>query len=109
MNPNVSIEKITLVNFRNHKNTNISDLKPFIVLLGENGSGKTNILEAISLFSPGRGLKNAQLNEIPFLKNSARCFEIKLEIRYETGNIILHRNFLTRTREKILSHLMRKQ
>ena len=52
MNPNVSIEKITLINFRNHKNTHISDLKTFIVLTGENGSGKTNLLEAISLFAP---------------------------------------------------------
>ena len=110
MNPNVRIEKITLINFRNHKNTNISDLRPFIVLTGENGSGKTNLLEAISLFAPGRGLKNAQLNEIPFLQNSLGCFEIKLEIRYDSGNIILHRyfsdenkrnNFITLDEEKI--------
>jgi DNA replication and repair protein RecF len=110
MNPNVRIEKITLINFRNHKNTNISNLRPFIVLTGENGSGKTNLLEAISLFAPGRGLKNAQLNEIPFFKNSIGCFEIKLEIRYDTGNIILHRyfsdenkrkNFVTLDEEKI--------
>ena len=37
---------------------------PFIVLHGENGSGKTNILEAISFFSQGRGLRNAKLSEV---------------------------------------------
>ena len=100
MNPNVSIEKITLINFRNHKKTSFSDLKPFIVLTGENGSGKTNVLEAISLFAPGRGLKNAQLSEIPFLKNGVGCFEIKLEIRYDTGNIILHRHFSDENKRK---------
>ena len=100
MNPNVSIEKITLINFRNHKNTHISDLKTFIVLTGENGSGKTNLLEAISLFAPGRGLKNAQLNEMPFLKNSEGHFEIKLEIKYDTGHIILHRRFSNEDKRK---------
>ena len=100
MNPNVSIEKITLINFRNHKNTSISDLRPFIVLTGENGSGKTNLLEAISLFAPGRGLKNAQLNEISYLKNDVGCFEIKLEIKYEAGNIILHRHFSDKNKRK---------
>ncbi len=110
MNPNVSIKKITLINFRNHKNSHISDLKSFVVFTGENGSGKTNLLEAISLFAPGRGLKNAQLNEMLFFMNSVRYFEIKIEIKYDTGYIILHRrfsnedkrnNFITLDEEKI--------
>ena len=100
MNPNVSIEKITLINFRNHKNTHISNLRTFIVLTGENGSGKTNLLESISLFAPGRGLKNAQLNEIPFLNNGVGYFEIKLEIKYNTGHIILHRRFSNEDKRK---------
>ena len=55
MYPNAFIEEISVINFRNHKNFLINNLKPFVVLNGENGSGKTNILEAISLFSPGKG------------------------------------------------------
>ena len=62
MNPNTRIEKISLINFKNHLNTNLEDLNTFIVLNGKNGSGKTNILEAISLFSPGRGMKNSRLS-----------------------------------------------
>jgi DNA replication and repair protein RecF len=35
-----------------------------ILLLGENGAGKTNLLEAISFLSPGRGLRRATLDEV---------------------------------------------
>lgn len=37
---------------------------PFIVLGGENGTGKTNVLEALSFLSQGRGLRNAKLSEV---------------------------------------------
>ena len=65
MYPNTRIDKISLINFKNHLNTNLKDLGSFVVLNGNNGSGKTNILEAISLFSPGRGIKNSPFVEIP--------------------------------------------
>ena len=65
MNPNTRIDKISLINFKNHSNTNLKNLGTFVVLNGNNGSGKTNILEAISLFSPGRGIKNSRFIEIP--------------------------------------------
>ena len=35
-----------------------------VAIFGKNGAGKTNILEAISLLAPGRGLRNAKSNEI---------------------------------------------
>ena len=35
-----------------------------VVLAGENGAGKTNILEALSLLAPGRGLRQATLSEM---------------------------------------------
>lgn len=37
---------------------------PFVLLTGENGAGKTNILEAISLLAPGRGLRGARLADM---------------------------------------------
>lgn len=58
------ISRLTLVNFRNYKYLRLNLNKPFIVLSGENGSGKTNILEAISFLSQGRGLRNAKLSDI---------------------------------------------
>lgn len=59
-----AIRRLTLVNFRNYKYLRLNINSPFIVLSGENGSGKTNILEAISFLSQGRGLRNAKLSEV---------------------------------------------
>ncbi len=58
------LRRLTLVNFRNYKYLRLNFEKPFIVLYGENGSGKTNILEAISFLSQGKGLRGAKLSEI---------------------------------------------
>lgn len=50
--------------FRSHKQGKIAlDGRP-VAIFGNNGSGKTNILEAVSLFSPGRGLRRASAQEI---------------------------------------------
>lgn len=59
-----AIRRLTLVNFRNYKYLRLNLDKPFIVLNGENGCGKTNILEAVSFLSQGRGLRGAKLSEI---------------------------------------------
>lgn len=60
----VSIKKLTLTNFRNHEYLKINvDERP-VIITGENGVGKTNILEAISFLAPGRGLKNAKICEV---------------------------------------------
>ena len=63
------IEKISLTQFRNYAAMRLSDLKSIgiNILIGPNGAGKTNILEAISLLHPGRGIrqaKNADLKNI---------------------------------------------
>ncbi|HCU07291.1 MAG TPA: DNA replication/repair protein RecF [Holosporales bacterium] len=52
------ITKLRLYQFRNITSLELPITKKSIVLYGENGSGKTNILEAISLFSVGKGLRN---------------------------------------------------
>ena len=91
MNPKARVDKISLINFRNHKNTHIKNLNSFVVLNGNNGSGKTSILEAISYFSPGRGLKNSSHSEI-INKSENRC-ELNINLKYDTGNIELKRHF----------------
>ena len=64
------IQRLTLTDFRNYKNLRINtDIAP-IVITGENGSGKTNILEAISFLTPGRGLRSAKLADIKRIGNS---------------------------------------
>ncbi|HEX7782933.1 MAG TPA: DNA replication/repair protein RecF [Sphingobium sp.] len=58
------LTRLTVSDFRNHEDALIVPNHPFIVLTGENGAGKTNILEAVSLLAPGRGLRGAPLREM---------------------------------------------
>ncbi len=59
-----AIRRVTLDAFRNYDTLTLeADLQP-VALIGENGAGKTNCLEAISLLSPGRGLRRAALSEL---------------------------------------------
>ena len=55
---------LTLTDFRNYKNLRLETRIAPIIITGENGSGKTNILEALSFLTPGRGLRSAKLSEI---------------------------------------------
>ncbi|ESX21532.1 DNA replication/repair protein RecF [Mesorhizobium sp. M1148] len=53
------ISKLTLTNFRNYAALSIGFSPGAVVFSGDNGAGKTNLLEAISLLTPGRGLRRA--------------------------------------------------
>ena len=57
----LSVDKLRLRHFRNHSDLTLDFAPALVVITGENGAGKTNILEAISLLAPGRGLRNAKL------------------------------------------------
>ncbi|MCI4591336.1 DNA replication/repair protein RecF [Sphingobium sp. BYY-5] len=56
------IGRLTLSDFRNHADALILPDHAFILLTGDNGAGKTNILEAVSMLAPGRGLRGAALS-----------------------------------------------
>ena len=58
------VKRLTLTDFRNYAFLRVSPELCPIVITGENGSGKTNILEAISMLSPGRGIRGAKLADI---------------------------------------------
>jgi DNA replication and repair protein RecF len=61
----MTLDRILLSQFRNHAETRLDGTRAFNLLVGENGAGKTNILEALSLLAPGRGLRRAALTDIP--------------------------------------------
>lgn len=63
----MTLDRISLSRFRNHQDTALDGARKFNLLLGENGAGKTNILEALSLFAPGRGLRRARPQDLPWL------------------------------------------
>lgn len=60
----MALDRITLATFRNHAATRLDGAAQINLLVGENGAGKTNVLEAISLLAPGRGLRRAALPEM---------------------------------------------
>lgn len=62
--PPMALDRIALTAFRNHRATLLDGTARFNLLVGENGAGKTNVLEALSLLAPGRGLRRAALGEI---------------------------------------------
>lgn len=53
------VTRLIARDFRNHAALDLGVGRRFVALVGENGAGKTNILEALSLFAPGRGLRRA--------------------------------------------------
>ena len=61
----VPISRLALTDFRNHADLLIEPGSGFVLLSGPNGAGKTNILEAVSLLAPGRGLRRAALRDMP--------------------------------------------
>jgi len=62
--PLLSLGRVALTNFRSYGRAELGIAAKPVVLVGANGSGKTNLLEAISLLSPGRGLRGAKLGLI---------------------------------------------
>src|SRR5688500_12797998 len=60
----VALTRLSLTNFRSYADALIEPGPGLVILTGENGAGKTNVLEAGSLLSPGRGLRRAKLSEM---------------------------------------------
>jgi DNA replication and repair protein RecF len=59
----VGVTRLALTNFRNYRIARLDLAAGPVVLTGPNGAGKTNLLEAVSVLSPGRGLRNARLGD----------------------------------------------
>lgn len=60
----VAVRWLNVTEFRNYAQARLNlDGRP-VVLCGENGAGKTNLLEALSFFAPGRGMRLARLSEV---------------------------------------------
>jgi DNA replication and repair protein RecF len=62
--PSVRLTRLALENFRNYAAVALKLDGRHVCLYGANGSGKTNLIEAVSMLSPGRGLRGADLVDI---------------------------------------------
>jgi DNA replication and repair protein RecF len=58
------VSRLTLTDFRSYASAHLEPGPGFVLLFGENGAGKTNLLEAVSMLAPGRGLRGAALSEM---------------------------------------------
>jgi DNA replication and repair protein RecF len=65
----VGLSRLVLENFRNYRCLDLSFAQDPVVLVGANGAGKTNILEAISFLSPGRGLRGIKLSQATMIQS----------------------------------------
>lgn len=65
------VQSLKLNNFRSYETLDCTFRGCSVVLLGSNGSGKTNILESLSLLSPGRGLRRAPFEQFRNFKGPA--------------------------------------
>ncbi|RUO98377.1 DNA replication/repair protein RecF [Hyphomicrobium sp.] len=59
------VERLTLTNFRSYASASVTTDAGPQVIVGANGSGKTNLLEALSLLSPGQGLRRVPFVDLP--------------------------------------------
>jgi DNA replication and repair protein RecF len=60
----MAVARLTLTDFRSYASALVEPGPDLNILTGDNGAGKTNILEALSLLAPGRGLRGAPLGEM---------------------------------------------
>lgn len=87
----LAVRRLELADFRNYRKLRLEVPGGMVVLVGANGAGKTNLLEALSLFSPGRGLRRATLKELTrFGADGGWTLSLRLdsgqeEIRLGTG------------------------
>ena len=90
-----SISSLKLYNFRNHSTIKFNDLLSSpVVITGVNGVGKTNILEALSLITPSKGLRGAKISDLNNQSNPDHIWNINVGLRtiYGPKEIITMRN-----------------
>ncbi len=82
----ISVRSLKLNDFRNYPSARLDlDARP-VVLVGDNGSGKTNLLEAVSLLGPGQGLRGRPYAELA-RKDGAGGFAIAATVRSRHGEV----------------------
>lgn len=86
--PGPLIRRLRLTDFRCYAGLDFAAPARLVALAGPNGAGKTNILEALSLLGPGRGLRRAQLASMA-RKSGSGAFAIHAEGQGRLGDVAL--------------------
>ncbi len=82
----ISLSRLTLTDFRNYSGLRIEIDTGHVALVGPNGAGKTNLLEAVSLLIPARGLRNAAYAEM-VREGAAAGWAVAAEVEALSGDV----------------------
>jgi DNA replication and repair protein RecF len=102
----LAIRRLTLKNFRNYSDLRVDIDARAIVLTGANGAGKTNLLEAISMLVPGRGLRGAALDEL--IRHGCEDWAVAAEILSLGGDVTLGTAFRNKAAEETPANAARQ-
>ena len=80
------IRQIGLTDFRNYAALSLSLTGSHVVITGENGAGKTNLLEAVSFLAPGRGMRRAVLSDVA-REGSLHGFAVSSEVETDDAPV----------------------
>lgn len=96
------LRSLSLSNFRCYGAARLDELSSgLLVLHGANGAGKTNVLEAVSLLSPGRGLRGAKVIEIQN-QNAGEAWAVAGELSTDYGPIKLGTGLDAATEKRLI-------
>jgi DNA replication and repair protein RecF len=96
------VSSLKLHNFRCYPEARFDALASgFVVLSGLNGAGKTNVLEAVSLLSPGRGLRGAKIMEIQ-CRESGKPWAVSTTITGKNGNVQIGTGLDPQTEKRVI-------
>ena len=80
------VARLSLADFRNYAGLSLDFAPGAVVLTGDNGAGKTNLLEAVSFLSPGRGLRRAMLEDVA-RSGAANGFAVHARVEGAFGEV----------------------
>lgn len=95
----MKVKSITLKNYRNYENAEISFADTFNIIYGNNAQGKTNIIEAIFLCASGRSHRTSKDSEL--LKYGRDFFDIRLEYARSDRDEQIHIVYSNENRKRI--------
>lgn len=81
-----AVSRLILQDFRSYEALDLTIGGRIVALIGENGAGKTNLLEALSLFAPGRGLRRAELPAMA-RQGGDGSFAVSVTLAEEAGRL----------------------
>lgn len=93
------VEELKLTDFRNYASARLALGPEPVVLVGDNGSGKTNLLEAVSLLGPGHGLRGRPYGEL-CRKDGAGGFAVAAKLLTPQGEVDIGTGLAAGSREE---------